>query len=76
MKNWIFKKILGNLMSPKNSEFWTGPANILAQGCLKLVGWMVPETRLAEMSEGIREWLLLMLPYAAGRVISKAVKPE
>ena len=73
--NWIIKKIVGSLFDSKNSEFWAGPVNILVQGCLRLVGWMIPETKVAEFGESMSNWLALMLPYAAGRVLSKLAKP-
>jgi hypothetical protein len=37
---------------------------------------MLPETQVAEFGESMSNWLTMMLPYAAGRLLSKVVKPE
>ena len=74
--NWIMKRLVKNLLDPKNSEFWTGPVNIILQLILKLTSSLMPESQIAAFENDLRNWLMMMLPYAAGRLISKGVKPD
>ena len=74
MWSWILKKVLANLIDPRNSEFWTGPVNIIVMLILKAISWMVPETEIAATAKSLEMWLMAMLPYALGRLVSKAAK--
>lgn len=74
MWSWILKKIVANLLDPKNSEFWAGPVNIIVMLILKMISWMMPETEIAKTAASLEGWLMTMLPYAVGRLVSKAAK--
>lgn len=65
-------RIFANLFNFNTSEFWTGPINACVVAILKLLPGIDPVL----FGKSLSDTLSLFFVYAAGRLISKAVKPN
>ena len=59
-----------NLFIPRNSEFWTGPMNVVVMFLMRFV----PADLAPQILGPLKAFLLALLTYATGRFISKAAK--
>lgn len=68
---WLITKVIGN---PRNGEFWAGTVNLVVQFVLRYLPAGLGNENITAISQKIADILLLVLPYAAGRTLSKIVK--
>ena len=71
------RKALGTVseaLSPKTSEFWTGPVNLVMGLLSRALSAIFPETVVAEAMDGFTDGAQALYVYAIPRMLSKFVK--